>query len=279
MKSSPVDFRQFRSETSVKYPTFSPPRTGEGGAEKFAAAIAPIPVRPSFYQHSVNLDDDGGPQRLQQQAPPQQLPPTPAPSPPPQPQGNNGRTKKQLYQTDPNRPFLFPFSRGPGASAKKLVPFAIDEADNLYRRHMHVSLALYQMWETRQAFMLDESGVDPDSPEGIATLEKESASVFGAGGPKPNPVPDNDYDDSPEHALPDVRKLDAAIAEAQRALDKSEVDGDRAARRKCKERRDDLVRLRRVESLYVGFTFIALVRPSLTCFERPTHCLMSVRGC
>lgn len=134
-----------------------------------------------------------------------------------------------------------------------MVPFAIDEADRLYRRHMHVSLALFQMWQTREACILDESGTDPYSPEGVVALEREATNIFGSSAPKPSPSNTPfDTDESAEASLPDVRVLDAAIAEAQQNLDKAEKDGDRAAIRKLKERRDDLVRLRRVESLYVS---------------------------
>lgn len=187
------------------------------------------------------------PQRQQSQ-PPQQLPPTPAPSPP----LNNARLKKEKYQTDPNRPFLFPFSRSNNGTVK-LVPYAIDEADRLYRKHMHVSLALFQMWQTREACILDESGTDPYSPEGTATLEREAVSMFGTAAPRASSLgsTDMDVEASVEAGLPDVRVLDAAITEAQQKLDVAEKDGDRALRRKLKERRDDLIRLRRVESLYV----------------------------
>lgn len=82
---------------------------------------------------------------------------TPAPSPPPSP-----KPKKQQFQTDQTRPFLFPFSRSTWASRRggSLVPFAIDEADNLYHKHMYVSLSLWQMWRTREECMTAESGLE-----------------------------------------------------------------------------------------------------------------------
>ena len=79
------------------------------------------------------------------------MPATPAPSPPPSP-----KPKKQQFQTDQTRPFLFPFSRRGGS----LVPFAIDEADKLYHKHMYVSLSLWQMWRTREECMTRESGLE-----------------------------------------------------------------------------------------------------------------------
>lgn len=41
----------------------------------------------------------------------------------------------------------------------QMVPFAIDEADRLYNRHMYVSLSLWQMWRTREECMTHESGL------------------------------------------------------------------------------------------------------------------------
>lgn len=40
------------------------------------------------------------------------------------------------------------------------MPFAIDEADRLYNKHMYVSLSLYQMWRTREDCMTAESGLE-----------------------------------------------------------------------------------------------------------------------
>lgn len=83
-------------------------------------------------------------------------PATPAPSPPPSP-----KPKKQQFQTDQTRPFLFPFSRSTWSRrGNPLVPFAIDEADKLYHKHMYVSLALWQMWRTREECMTAESGLE-----------------------------------------------------------------------------------------------------------------------
>lgn len=83
-------------------------------------------------------------------------PATPAPSPPPSP-----KPKKQQFQTDQNRPFLFPFSRRQARyNSSRLVPYAIDEADKLYTTHLYVSLSLWQMWKTREECMTVESGLE-----------------------------------------------------------------------------------------------------------------------
>ena len=130
---------------------------------KLAQAFSPIPVR-HHYEH-----DDTDP-HAQHALPPQMqqhpfmpnaqgyrpMPGTPAPSPPPSP-----KPKKQQFQTDQNRPFLFPFSRSTlRRKGNPLVPFAIDEADQLYHKHMYVSLSLWQMWRTREECMTRESGLE-----------------------------------------------------------------------------------------------------------------------
>jgi hypothetical protein len=70
------------------------------------------------------------------------------------------KAKKQQYQTDPSRPFVFPFSRYQGgAGPQRLVPYAIDEAERLYKQHMHVSLGLYQLWQTREEYLREERGL------------------------------------------------------------------------------------------------------------------------
>jgi N1221-like protein/Domain of unknown function (DUF3402) len=187
IKSSPLDIETFRQETSVKYPTFTPPQqpvyqqpmasslsdssaprpTPSLLTSKLAQAYSPIPVR-HHYHHDDSDSHSGLPPNPHhgnlfhpQQQPtngyrqnPQ--PATPAPSPPPSP-----KPKKQQYQTDQNRPFLFPFSKGRfGYKDTRLVPFAIDEADKLYNKHMYISLALSQMWRTREDCMTAESGLD-----------------------------------------------------------------------------------------------------------------------
>ncbi|OJA15285.1 hypothetical protein AZE42_00929 [Rhizopogon vesiculosus] len=237
-------------ETSVKYPTFTPPPVPPTQADtpqakptpsvltsKLALAYSPIPVRHHYHHDDADPQHSGLPASLNQPFQPHgpnpgyrpvPQPATPAPSPPPSP-----KPKKQQYQTDQSRPFLFPFSRRTrfGANNDRLVPFAIDEADKLYNRHMYVSLALWQMWRTREECMTAESGLDcmPGS-EGDAELLKTTS-------------------EDPESAepLPDVALLDAKIAEAVAAI------GDATStsqERKARERKEDLMRLKRVEIIY-----------------------------
>ncbi|EEB94508.1 hypothetical protein MPER_06667, partial [Moniliophthora perniciosa FA553] len=181
IKSSPLDIEAFRQETSVKYPTFVPPPPPPPDpnaptvikplpsnlTSKLAQAYSPIPVRHHYHHDDMDnhsgLPHNAGPHPFAQNPRPSGLfgptvqPPTPAPTPPPPPP--NAKPKKQQYQTDQNRPFLFPFSKAQGKDAR-LVPFAIDEADKLYNRHMYVSLALSQMWRTREDCMTFESGLE-----------------------------------------------------------------------------------------------------------------------
>ncbi|KAK1228877.1 Factor arrest protein 11 [Marasmius sp. AFHP31] len=251
IKSSPLDIEAFRQETSVKYPTFTPPpppaaapnQDTEIGSmykhlsgalsSKLSQAYSPIPVR--HHYHHDDLEGHNGPPHNGPhpfgQPPgafnrPTIQPATPAPSPPPP----NAKPKKQQYQTDQTRPFLFPFSKAQGRDAR-FVPFAIDEADKLYNRHMYVSLALAQMWKTREDCMTVESGL-----ERMPGAESEfESSTFT---PK---------DPETAEPLPDLALLEAKIAEAEAALEKAEVAGDK---RKARERKEDLMRLKRVEQIY-----------------------------
>lgn len=203
IKCTPFDLEAFHQETSVKYPTFTPPpdptirftETAQGKsalllpAVKLAQAYSPIPVRHHYHHDDLERQSPmpGSLNQAFQQQPqntafrPNPQPATPAPSPPPSP-----KPKKQQYQTDQNRPFLFPFSRKSrfGSNNVRLVPFAIDEADKLYSRHMYVSLSLWQMWRTREECMTAESGLEhlpgseggAESPKGI--VEANSSYFF-----------------------------------------------------------------------------------------------------
>ena len=55
-------------------------------------------------------------------------------------------------------------------------------------------------------------------------------------------------DEETSETLPDVAQLDAKIAEAEEAMAKAETS---AEKRKAKERKEDLMRLKRVETIYV----------------------------
>jgi hypothetical protein len=181
VKSSPFDIEQFRNETSIKYPTFTPspqppPSLVDTPVSKvskpaqltsrLAKAYSPIPVRHHYHHEEIEPAQGGHPQGQLTQFPTQHQnqssfrphtvqPATPAPSPPPSP-----KPKKQQYQTDQNRPFLFPFSKNQFGRNNRLIPFAIDEAEGLYNKHLYVSLSLAQMWKTREDCMTAESGLD-----------------------------------------------------------------------------------------------------------------------
>ena len=150
-KSTPVDIANWRRDTSLKYPTFAaPPSTSISVPnEKLAESINPIPARPDY--HSTELPPSSPRNGTFGDTP---LPGTPAPSPPPM-----NRPKKQQFQTDPTKPFLFPYSHVTSSDPTSLVPFAISEADRLYHQHAYVSLSTYQMWETREECMREERGL------------------------------------------------------------------------------------------------------------------------
>ncbi|KAL6309627.1 hypothetical protein BKA93DRAFT_814558 [Sparassis latifolia] len=251
IKASPLDIETFRQEISIKYPTFTPPPAPVDIVSpvpvparirvvtaKLAQAYSPIPIRHHYEHDEVDIQHTGLPQnshglpfhaQSNQSFRPGPQPATPAPSPPPSP-----KPKKQQFQTDQSRPFLFPFSRMTRYKDARLVPYAIDEADKLYTRHMYVSLALWQMWKTREECMTAESGLDvmPGS-EKIAE-------------PKPPQVVSASQDETSE-TLPDIVRLDAMIAEAEASVAKAESSNDR---KKAQQRKEDLMRLRRVEQIY-----------------------------
>ncbi|KAI0939241.1 hypothetical protein AcV5_000711 [Taiwanofungus camphoratus] len=247
IKASPLDIETFRQEISVKYPTFTPPPAPidvtvsvptSVVTSKLAEAYSPIPVRHHYdhddtESHHPGLPPNSHAHPFHSAQPsssfrPIPQPATPAPSPPPSP-----KPKKQQFQTDQGRPFLFPFSRSQTRyNGSRLVPYAIDEADNLYTRHMYVSLALWQMWKTREECMTAESGLEymPGSEPVAETKISETSP----------------QDDTTE-ILPDVALLDARTLEAEVAMAKAESNSDQ---RRAKERREDLMRLKRVENIY-----------------------------
>jgi hypothetical protein len=247
VKSTPIDMQVFRQETFVKYPTFTPAPVQEIPSMKLAEALAPIPVRHHYNHHDDNDEaansilaaNDYVPNRQHMGQNPQVA--TPAPTPPPSP-----KPKKQQYQTDQSKPFIFPFSSH-SRTSKTLVPFAIDEADHLYAKHMHVSLALFQMWRTREDFILDESGLKemPRYDNIDAALRRYSVIHSSTA------VVQDDDDDAVE-TLPDLKRLEEAIAQSEKAAKAAEAGGNRTEIRKAQERKEDLQRLRRVEIIYVS---------------------------
>jgi hypothetical protein len=257
IKTTPIDIETFRQEMAVKYPTFAPPAQPPPSlihtpiarvanpanlTRRLSEAYSPIPIRHHYHhdhpdpepplplsQQSSQGSFGGGPFGQQGAFGRGPQPPTPVPSPtPPGP-----KPKKQAYQTDQNRPFLFPFSKSSIRDSAKLVPFAIDEADKLYNKHMYVSLSLAQMWRTREDCMSSESGL-----ERMPGTEGEMrSSTFN---------PDEVENGEP---LPDVKVLQEKIEEAERMVREAQSP---AEKRKAMERKEDLLRLLRVEQIYVG---------------------------
>ncbi|CAK5262962.1 unnamed protein product [Mycena citricolor] len=244
IKTTPLDMETFHQETTVKYPTFTQhsehiaftvkpaeiaaPKPITITTSRLAQAYSPITVRHHYHHEEPEAGQTsaqfhpyhatGAPGRIPQPA-------TPAPSPPPIPQ-NQPKPKKQQYQTDQSRPFLFPFGMsGPTRLDKdaRLVPFAVDEADRLYHKHMYVSLALWQMYRTRQECMTAESGLEKmpgsegEAEDSIVFKERDAAEPF-----------------------PDVALLDAKLAEIP-----DDPNASSSERRRAKERKEDLMRLKR----------------------------------
>lgn len=292
IKSTPVDFNTFRQESAVKYPTFvpTPPTTDkELTTERLATALSPIPVRPSYHHNPSDQQQPNQPGHPMHD--PMQMNMgtgmgigTPAPSPPPHlqnpnqnqnPNFQNPKQKKLQFQTDQTKPFVFPFSRATGS-----IPVAVGEAERLYKKHMHVSLALWQMWEVREACWREETGVDESVALGGGPNVK-NVVLTGVGGERGSgigvgvngvgvgvPTSFGRTDDAVENTsgLSDVKKLEALIEEVDQALGEGAEAGGRE-HRKMKERKQDLIRLRRVETIYVSIDLFAKLGQLLTSFE------------
>ncbi|KAK4686751.1 hypothetical protein P7C73_g3374, partial [Tremellales sp. Uapishka_1] len=220
-KASPIDTAQFHRDTSMKYPTFAPTPTTSVPSEKLAEAIQPLPVRPFYHSTAVPISVSRSPQHPAQSQP---LPGTPAPSPPPSPLV---KAKKQQYQTDPTRPFVFPYSRSSQGAPSSLVPFAIAEAEGLYHRHAYVSLGLYQTWQTREECLREERGL---GMKGLIGFDRSLQ------------IGDDD-DAAAEEAMRREWQYEEEEMEAKER-------GDKAAQNKAKEKRLAAKRLHRVEIIY-----------------------------
>lgn len=145
-KCSPIEYEIFRNEIISKYPAYAPPAVTTITADRVKAPHA-VPQRAPLLAPSPSLSNAQAPGLS-----------TPAPSPPPTPgpgqNGNNGqsKTKKQLYQTDPRQPFIFPFGKN-----SPQVPQSIREAGELYLHHMHVSLDVWHLWKEREAQIANDA--------------------------------------------------------------------------------------------------------------------------
>lgn len=113
---------------------------------------------------------------------------------------------------------------------------------------MHVSLALFQTWRTREDLILDESGLAemPHDNEADVALRRFSVTTVG------NPFGEEQEGET----LPDLKRLEEAIEEVEIAIKKAESSADRAEKKRLKERREDLMRLQRVETIYASSFFL-----------------------
>lgn len=244
-KVSPAGMTNFHKEITVKYPTFEVPAVVKQSSlnpEKLAEAMSPIPVR-SHYHTSI---EDGLPSTFVSRSSMQNRsvpagqpghqgpgslpqPGTPAPSPPPTPPM---KQKKQQYQTDQSRPFVFPFSRSElGSGPSRMVPFAIDEAEKLYSRHIHISLGLYQLQKIREDYIREESGL------GSSGLIGFTKSLY-----------DDDLEDEGDQAWQDYQIMDWRYEEQEMI---AQSKGDTLSMKAAKQARLSLKRLYRVERIYV----------------------------
>ena len=164
----------------------------------------------------------------------------------------------------------------------RLVPFAIDEADRLYNKHMHISVSLLQMWRTREDCMIAESGLQPSPSLGSVTFESvvtganEGASAFSHTSLSRATVESSRGDavDAVDE-LPDVMQLNSKIAEADAAIKHARRNGEVKRVKELTTKKEDLMRLRRVELIYVS----PLLLEAFVFLRNKTKLLCRVLSC
>ncbi|CAK9786148.1 N1221-domain-containing protein [Cutaneotrichosporon oleaginosum] len=264
-KTTPIDIATWRRDTSTKYPTFAPSPSQSSGVpvstESLAESIKPLPARPNYHSTEIpaSHSNQAGSMSPTHSSMPQ--PGTPAPTPPQTPQQ---RPKKLQYQTDPTRPFVFPYSQSLQGLPTSLVPYAIEEADKLYNSHLFVSLGLYQLWEAREECLREERGLGRSGLIGFSSLRL-----------------DDDEDEAAEEAM----RRDWQFGEEEM---KAEAKGDIEGVKLAKEKRAAARRLHRVEILYRSMlpamqnTVIVLLKLLLATVtghgNQPPHLAQSMEG-
>lgn len=199
LKSSPASEAAFYGELSTKFPTFDlvrrpdhaplfldplPPGRQPLDLSSLVKALAPIPQRAPY--HSAPLGPASEIEQQQQQGDSGNGPyvhqPTPPPTPPPVANAPNVfeppvKNKKSQLQTVQTRPFPLPISKA--AHGKNLVPWSLQEANQLFEQRRYISLALLQLSDSRREWQADEqlaaAGQVPDQcrdPD-LADLTKE----------------------------------------------------------------------------------------------------------
>lgn len=125
------------------------------------------------------------------------------------------------------------------------MPYAIDEADKLYHDHVFVSLALYQLWESREDYLREERGLGQRGLIGFSSLR---------------------IDDEQDEAAEEAMRRDWRYEEEElRAESKGDAEGVRLAR----EKRAAARRLYRVEVIYVSLYTVILT--NTTALNAPHH--------
>lgn len=188
--------------------------------ESLADSVKPLPARPNY--HSTEIPQSNSNSFNTDPSLPQ--PGTPAPTPPQTPQQ---RPKKLQFQTDPTRPFVFPYSQSTQGPPTSLVPYAIEEADKLYNSHLFVSLGLYQLWEAREECLREERGLGRSGLIGFSSMQ---------------------LDDEEDEAAETAMRRDWQYEDEER---RSEDKGDNEGVKLAKAKRAAARRLHRVEVLYV----------------------------
>lgn len=128
---------------------------------------------------------------------------------------------------------------------QRSVPFAIDEADKLYKQHVHVSLGLYQLWKEREEFLKEELGLGLAADE-VLNLHGEKREI------EEEAVSDAEVEDEG----PPRDKVGSEFREKEREAraeeEAAKAEGDLKKAKAAREKIDSLVKLERVEAIYAS---------------------------
>jgi len=132
-----------------------------------------------------------------------------------------------------------------------MVPYAIDEADKLYKQHAHVSLGLYQLWKEREEFLKEEIGLGSTGILGLGVPNARGAKADGAEGEEGvgNGLEEEQEQGGGDEILREYREKDK---EFRKKEEEATREGNLKEVRGIREKRESLKKLERVEMIYVS---------------------------
>lgn len=122
-----------------------------------------------------------------------------------------------------------------------MVPYAIDEADKLYKQHAHISLGLYQLWKEREEFLKEEIGLGSTGILGLGVTSSSEEESSGKG------------EEARDEILQEFRERDSELRNKE---EEATREGNMKEVRGIREKRESLKKLERVEMIYVSDRFL-----------------------